>query len=229
MSTTPTRHPVSPADDPVSPADDPAGRGHQVTDAAELLRMYGPVPKRAAGKVHGHVDQHDRDFIARSPFLVLATAASDGLLDVSPRGDLPGFVRVLDDQHLVLPDRPGNNRIDSLLNLLTDPRLSLIFLVPGLVHTLRVNGTAVVSTDPGLRELCEVKGRLPVTTLLMQVHEVLYQCPRALVRGRLWDPERHVDPRSLPTLDEVLADQVTGLTQAESVSIGRASVDDPLW
>lgn len=198
-----------------------------VTDADALRSLYGEVPKRAAGKVHTRLDRHDRAFIAASPFLVLATAADGGLLDVSPRGDNPGFVHVLDDATAVLPDRPGNNRIDSLLNLLGDPRASMIFLVPGVGHTLRLNGTAVVTTDPQLRELGAVRGRLPVTALVLTVQEALYQCPRALVRSRLWDPSRRVEPGSLASLDEVLADQVPDLTLEESVRLG--STDDPLW
>jgi PPOX class probable FMN-dependent enzyme len=198
-----------------------------VTDPDVLRSLYGDIPKRAAGKVHGRIDHHDRAFIAASPFLVLATASAGGLLDVSPRGDLPGFVHVLDEQTLVLPDRPGNNRIDSLLNVLSDPRVSMIFLVPGLGHTLRVNGRAAVSTDPAVRELGAVRGRLPVTALVLTVEEVLYQCPRALVRSKLWDPSVQVDPSALATLDEVLADQVPDLTLEESRRLG--STDDPLW
>lgn len=198
-----------------------------VTDADTLRSLYGEIPKRAAGKVHTRLDRHDRAFVAASPFLVLATAATDGLLDVSPRGDLPGFVTVADDQTLVLPDRPGNNRIDSMLNVLSDPRASMIFLVPGLGHTLRVNGTAVVSTDPELRALGAVRGRLPVTALVLTVQEVLYQCPRALVRSKLWDPSSNVDPSAMATLDEVLADQVADLTLEESRRLG--ATDDPLW
>ena len=205
------------------------GSTHVVRDPDRLKAMYGTIPKRAAGKVHARLDAHDRQFIANSPFLVLATAARDGLLDVSPRGDRPGFVRVATPTRLVLPDRPGNNRIDSMLNLLSDSRLSLIFLVPGLGHTLRVNGTATVSTDPALRSLGAVNGRLPRTALDIQVSEVLYQCPRALVRSGLWDVKRHVHPTQLPSLDEVLADQVDGLSLEESLQIGRASVDDRLW
>lgn len=123
-----------------------------VPDADALRSLYGQVPKRAAGKVHSRLDRHDRAFLDASPFLVLATSAADGLLDVSPRGDAPGFVHVHDDVTVVLPDRPGNNRIDSLLNLLTDARASMIFLVPGVGHTLRLNGTAVASLDEVLAD-----------------------------------------------------------------------------
>ena len=200
-----------------------------VRDPEELTALYGPVPKRAAGKVHPRLDANDRAFIASSPFMVLATAQAGGLLDVSPRGDRPGFVTVLDGDRLVLPDRPGNNRIDSLLNVLSDPRASMIFLIPGVGQTLRVNGTAAVSTDPGLLRLGAVGDRLPSTALVLTATEVLYQCPRALVRSRLWDPEARVPAEEVPDLDAVLAEQVPGLTLAESRAIGAASVDDPLW
>ncbi len=199
---------------------------HAVTGREQLLALYGPVPVRAAGKVHPALDAHDRAFVARSPFLLLATVARDGLLDVSPRGDLPGFVSVLDDGRLVLPDRPGNNRVDSLLNVVSDPRVALILLVPGVGHTLRVNGTAVVTTDPDLLALGEVRGRLPRTALAVTPVEVLYQCPRALVRSRLWDVAAQAAPGELPELDVVLADQV-GISVEESRRHGAKK--DPLW
>lgn len=200
-----------------------------VQDAEALKALYGPVPKRAAGKVHQHFDANDRSFLAASPFLVLATVQAGGLLDVSPRGDRPGFVRVLDGDRLVLPDRPGNNRIDSLLNVLSDPRASMIFLIPGVGQTLRVNGTAAVSTDESLLRLGAVGDRLPATALVLTATEILYQCPRALVRSRLWDPEARVPADEVPDLDAVLAAQVPDLSLAESRAIGAASVDDPLW
>ncbi|MGB8649183.1 MAG: MSMEG_1061 family FMN-dependent PPOX-type flavoprotein [Mycobacteriales bacterium] len=200
---------------------------HEVTSAEALLALYGEVSERAAGKVHPALDEHDRRFIAHSPFLVLAT--SGPMLDVSPRGDLPGFVEVLDDGRLLLPDRPGNNRVDSLFNVVADPRVALFFLVPGIGHTLRVNGTAVVSTDPALLALGEVRGRLPTTTMVVTPVEVLYQCPRAVTRAGLWEAHRHVDPAALATLDEVLADQVDGLTLERSLALGKAGLSKPLW
>jgi PPOX class probable FMN-dependent enzyme len=190
----------------------------------DLLALYGPVPVRAAGKVHPALDAHDRAFVAASPFLVLATSSPDGLLDCSPRGDRPGFVTVLEDGRMVLPDRPGNNRVDSLLNVLSDPRASLILLVPGLTHTLRVNGTAVVTTDPDVLVHGAVNGRLPKTALVLTPVEVMYQCGRALVRSRLWEQAEAPD---LPSLDEVLADQVEGLTLEQSLRFGAEK--DPLW
>jgi PPOX class probable FMN-dependent enzyme len=200
---------------------------HDVTTREQLLSLYGEVPVRAAGKVHNALDAHDRAFVAASPFLLLATSSARGLLDVSPRGDRPGFVSVLPDGRLVLPDRPGNNRVDSLLNVVDDPRASLILLVPGLTHSLRVNGTAVVSTDPELLALGEVRGRRPATALVLTPVEVLYQCGRALLRSRLWDPTAQVEPGALPSLDVVLADQVAGLTLERSLAYGAEK--DPLW
>ncbi len=204
-------------------------RDGDVRDPEELKALYGPVPKRAAGKVHQHLDANDRHFVASSPFMVLATVQAGGLLDVSPRGDRPGFVTVLDGNRLVLPDRPGNNRIDSLLNVLSDPRASMIFLIPGVGQTLRVNGTASVSTDERLLRLGAVGDRLPTTALVLAAAEILYQCPRALVRSRLWDPDARMPAAEAPDLDAVLAEQVAGLTLEESRAIGAASVDDPLW
>jgi PPOX class probable FMN-dependent enzyme len=199
---------------------------HEITSAEELLQHYGEVSFRAARKVHAPLDSHDRDFIARSPFLVLATAGD--LLDVSPRGDVPGFVQVLDDGRLLLPDRRGNNRVDSLLNVLQDPRVSLIFLIPGVGTSLRVNGRAVISTDPELRSRCSVEGSEPATVLVVSVEEALMQCPRALKRSQLWDPSTWTDPGLAP-MDVVLADQIPELTLEESLALGAASGDKPLW
>ena len=200
---------------------------HEISSAEQLKELYGEVSFRASQKVHGGEDRHDREFIARSPFLLLAS--SGPMLDISPRGDIAGFVQVLDDGRLLLPDRPGNNRIDSLLNIVADPRVALFFLVPGVGHTLRVNGTAVITGDPSLLAHCEVRGRLPLTVLVITPVEVLYQCPRAVMRSSLWDGSRHVDPSALATLDEVLAEQIEGLTLETSVELGRAGVGKSLW
>jgi len=199
----------------------------EINTAEQLQQHYGEVSFRAARKVHGAVDQHDRDFIARSPFLVLATVGE--LPDVSPRGDLPGFVQVLDDGRLLVPDRRGNNRIDSLLNVVDDPRVALIFLIPGVGESLRVNGTAVISADPALRARCAVEGSEPATVLVVTPVEVLMQCPRALKRSKLWDPSTYTDPAELASMDVVLADQIPGLTLEESIALGRRSGDNPLW
>lgn len=197
---------------PVSPEITQTRAVDTVTSPEQLLALYGEVHPLAARKVHPALDAHDRAFVAASPFLVLATVAPGGLLDVSPRGDAAGFVTVTDDGRLVLPDRPGNNRVDSLLNVVADPRASMIFLVPGHTHALRVNGTAVVSTDPDLLALGAVKGRLPRTALALTPQTVLYQCGRSLLRSGVWEPR---EPAPLPSLDEVLTDQVAAYDAAD--------------
>jgi PPOX class probable FMN-dependent enzyme len=200
---------------------------HEVTTRDQLLSLYGEVAFRASQKVHPALDDHDRRFVALSPFLLLATCGP--MLDISPRGDVPGSVEVLDDGRLLLPDRPGNNRLDSLLNVVGDPRVALFFLIPGIGYTLRVNGTGVVSTDPALLARGAVDGRLPRTTMVVTPVEVLYQCPRAVLRSSLWDAGRHVDDSALATLDEALADQIEGLTLEKSVELGKAGLAKPLW
>lgn len=199
----------------------------EVRTVEELQQHYGEVSFRAARKVHSAVDEHDRDFIARSPFLVLGTVGR--LPDVSPRGDRPGFVQVLDDGRLLVPDRRGNNRIDSLLNVVEDPRVALLFLIPGVGTSLRVNGTAVVSVDPALRAQCAVEGSEPATVLVVTPVEVLMQCPRALKRSQIWEPSTYTDPSELAPMDVVLADQIPGLTLEESIALGKASGSNPLW
>jgi PPOX class probable FMN-dependent enzyme len=136
--------------------------------------------------------------------VALATAGPEGL-DCSPRGDAPGFVRVLDERTHALPDRRGNNRIDSLKNVIGDPRVALLFLIPGSGTTFRVNGRAVISADPDLLAAFAVNGQAPRTVLLVTVEAAYFQCARAIVRSHLWDPDRHVDPKSLPTPGEILA------------------------
>lgn len=176
-------------------------------DAASLRAHMGPVSPAAARKKQSALDRHARHFIALSPFLVIATADADGHLDASPRGDPPGFVRVLDATTLLLPDRRGNNLADSFSNLLERPRVGLIFFVPGIEETLRVNGTARITTDQGLLGPCEVAGRPPATGTLILVEEVYFHCAKALRRARLWDAPSRVERASFPSLGRILADQ----------------------
>ena len=182
---------------------------HPVTDVAELERIYGMPLEGPVAKEIDYVHSHYRAFIAAAPFAVLATSGPEGL-DASPRGDHAGFVVVEDEKTLLLPDRRGNNRIDSMRNIVRDPRVALIFLIPGIQETLRVNGQAVISTDPGLLERFVVEGKAPRTVVVIHVESVYFQCARAMLRSKLWDPTRHVDRKSLPSLGTILAD----LTQA---------------
>jgi hypothetical protein len=160
---------------------------HQVTTPEALAALYGPVAEAAARKEVASLHPHYRAMIAASPFVVLATNGPAGL-DVSPRGDAPGFVAVEDERTLLLPERPGNNRIDSLRNLLADPRVALLFLIPGVGETLRVRGRATISVDPALLARFAVAGRPPKCVLAIAVEAAFFQCARAVHRSRLWEP-----------------------------------------
>jgi PPOX class probable FMN-dependent enzyme len=177
-----------------------------VVDSLEALEaLYTPAPVPASTvKVADHITPHYRALIEASPFLALATVGPEGL-DCSPRGDQPGFVRIHDARTLILPDRRGNNRIDSLRNVVRDPRVALMFLIPGSGTTFRVNGRAVVSADPSLLASFAVDDKAPRTCLVVTVVEAYFQCARAIVRSNLWKPEAQVDPRSLPTPGAMLA------------------------
>jgi uncharacterized protein len=170
---------------------------------AELEALYDvPVPSSITKEIDRLTELHCA-YIEASPFLVVATSGPGGI-DASPRGDPPGFVRVLDERTLLVPDRRGNNRLDTLRNLIADPRIGLLFLVPGIGITLRVNGTALISTDPELRESFAVDGKPPTTVIVVTTTSVYTQCPKALIRSHLWDPTRHRDPSELPSVGDIM-------------------------
>ena len=179
----------------------------QITDGPALRTHFGMVNPLAERKVLRRLDRHATAFIGLSPFLVLATADADGRVDASPRGDAPGFVQVVGEAPLLLPDRPGNNRVDSFGNILAHPGVGLIFFVPGIEDTLRVNGRATVVTEPTLLAPAEAQGKVPRTGLLIAVEEVFFHCAKALKRSRLWDPSRHVERATFPTLGRIIAEQ----------------------
>jgi len=174
-----------------------------VTDLIELERLYGTVAPPSVAKVTDHIHPAYRPFIAASPFVALATSGPEGL-DVSPRGDPAGFIEIEDDKTLLLPDRRGNNRIDSLRNILQDNRVALLFLIPGIGETLRVNGTAAISTDPALLERFAVNNQLPKTVLRIHVESVFFQCSRAIIRSGLWNAETQIARQSLPSTGSIL-------------------------
>jgi hypothetical protein len=174
-----------------------------LTTIEQLEALYAQPGERALRKEIPYVNDDYRAFIAAAPFAVLATSGPDGL-DCSPRGDAPGFVRVVDERTLALPDRPGNNRLDSLRNVIVDPRLALLFVIPGVGETLRVNGRGRISNDPTLLDSFAVDGKLPRTVLLIDVDAVYFHCSKALVRSRLWDPAHHVERSQLPSAGEIL-------------------------
>lgn len=170
-----------------------------------LEAIYGQTGEASTVKVADHITPSYRVLIEKSPFAALATSGPEGL-DCSPRGDLPGFVRIHDDTTLMMPDRRGNNRVNSLRNIVRDPRVALLFLIPGSGSTLRVNGHAQVSVDANLLASFKVDGKTPRTVIVMTVHEIYFQCARAIVRSDLWNPDKRVDPRTLPTPGKILAE-----------------------
>jgi hypothetical protein len=175
-----------------------------ITTVDELHAIYGLPGETSTVKVTDRVTPTYRVLIENSPFAVLATSGPEGL-DCSPRGDAAGFVRVQDDRTLMIPDRRGNNRIDSLRNIVRDSRVALLFLIPGSGTTLRVNGRAQVSADPELLASFEVDSKAPRTVIVMMVGEIYFQCARAIVRSDLWNPDKRVDPKTLPTPGQILA------------------------
>ena len=169
----------------------------------ELEALYSaPVPTSITKEID-HLTELHRAYIEASPFVLVATSGLDGI-DCSPRGDPPGFVRVVDEQTLLMPDRRGNNRLDTLRNLVVDPRIGMLFLVPGVGVTLRVNGTAEISTDVELRESFAMGDKVPTTVIVITTTSVYTQCPKALVRSHLWDPTRHRDASELPSVGDIL-------------------------
>ncbi len=180
-----------------------------ITDARDLAERYGEPGQPSLAKEVDHVHPHYRAFIEAAPFVVLATAGAEGL-DTSPRGDPAGFVTVEDERTLLLPDRRGNNRIDSLRNVLDDPRVALLFLIPGVGETLRVNGRAQISVDPGLLERFAMDGKPPRSVLVIHVEKVFFQCARAIVRSELWDPATQIARDRLPSTGRMLADLSAG-------------------
>ncbi|MDF1775785.1 MAG: pyridoxamine 5'-phosphate oxidase family protein [Rhizobiaceae bacterium] len=180
-----------------------------VQSVEELEVLYGSPGDTSLEKVAEYVTEAYARIIAEAPFCALATVGPEGL-DCSPRGDLKGFVRIHDSKTLLLPDRRGNNRIDSLRNVIRDPRVALMFLVPGSGNALRVNGRAHISIDAELLNSFSVKGKAPRSVMVIAITEIYFQCARALVRSDLWNPDNHVDPKTLPTPGDILASMTQG-------------------
>ena len=186
-----------------------------ITNESELRSTYHEPKERAHQKVLDHLDKHCRDFISLSPLCIISSLGADGLQDTSPRGDPPGFVATLDEKTLLIPDRPGNNQVDSLQNVLANPQVGLLFLVPGMNETLRVSGRAEIVTEGERLASLSVKDRPPLSGLRVTVEEAFLHCGRALIRSRLWDPEAQIDRSIFPTYGQVLADQIRGADAGE--------------
>jgi PPOX class probable FMN-dependent enzyme len=175
-----------------------------VETEAQLREVIGSPSQLVAGKVTDRLNEIFREYIERSPFLCIASVSSDGNVDVSPRGDPAGFVRILDEHTLLIPDRPGNKLADTLTNVIATGRIALLFLVPGVGETFRVNGSARIVDDPELLAGSAVEGKTPTLGLLITVEEAYTQCSKALIRSDLWNPEKHVDPKEMPTSGQML-------------------------
>jgi hypothetical protein len=187
---------------------------HAVTSLAELEALYAAPSELVKNKATDRVDARTAAFIAASPFVLLGTSGARGI-HITPRGDAPGFVTVADERTLILPDRRGNNRLDALRDILEDDRVSLLFLVPGVGETLRVHGTARITTDPALRAAHIAQGKEPATLLVVSVRELFMQCAKALMRSRLW--EGRTRPAEVPSMGELLAAQTPGRVTAAQV------------
>jgi PPOX class probable FMN-dependent enzyme len=177
-----------------------------ITSEQALRDLYGHPGERAVAKERPILNEDCRAFIAHAPFLVMGTAGADGRCDVSPKGDAPGFVHVLDEHHLVIPDRLGNNRLDGLRNVIENGHVGLIFFIPGREDTLRVNGRATIVRDEALLERLAVGGKRPVTALLVEVEQCFLHCARAFKRAGLWQPERWPDASTLPSMQRMIWD-----------------------
>ncbi len=200
-----------------------------ITTVEELAALYGtPVPTSLAKEVD-RITPHYRALIEASPFVALATAGPEGL-DCSPRGDMAGFVRIHDETTVMLPDRRGNNRVDSLRNIVRDPRVGLLFLLPGSGSTLRINGKAHLSIDPDLLESFAVDGKAPRSVIVIEVETIYFQCARAIIRSELWNPDKFLDPADLPTAGQILANLSNNeLGGAEYDNSWKTKAKESMW
>ena len=195
-----------------------------ITTPSELRELYGAPSGRAERKQLDGLEKHSKLFISKSPFVLLATNGPSGA-DCSPKGDAPGFVEVIDDNTLAIPDRRGNNRVDTLDNLVVNPAIGLLFLIPGADDTLRVNGRATLSTDPSLLQRFEVRGALPKLVVLVAVEQVYLHCAKALIRSQLWAPESQIDRTSMPSFSRMLNEQISGVADEDLIAQEEADYD----
>lgn len=184
----------------------------------ELRRKFGEVHPLATAKSRPALDQYSRQFIAMSPFLVISTADAEGKADLSPRGDPPGFVHVVDDHTILIPDRPGNNRLDTMSNITANPNVGCLFFIPGFEDTLRLNGKARLTDDESLLKHCTVNGKPPKVGILVTVEEVFMHCAKALKRSKLWGPEYRQDRAQMPSIARIILAQTceTGVDEKEA-------------
>ncbi len=185
-----------------------------ITEEAELREIFGWPTERARNKQIDRLDDHCRAIIGKSPFILLGTSNASGRCDVSPKGDYPGFVRVLDDKTIAIPDLPGNNRLDTLTNMIDNPQVGLIFMIPGMNETLRINGKVRLVLDSDLLESMAFQGKLPKLAIVVDVEEVFSHCPKAFMRSKLWTDENRIERSELPSFAEILRDHA-GLVECD--------------
>jgi PPOX class probable FMN-dependent enzyme len=179
----------------------------QITSVDELEEIIGTPSEFIRTKETPYLTPLTREFILASPYVLLATAAEDGTCDVTPRGDPPGAIAVLDERTIAIPDRLGNRRVDSMRNIISNPHIGMLFLIPGTDETVRVNGRATITRDPELLERLAVKGKLPKVAIVVEIEEVFAHCARSILRSKLWEPESWPDPDTIPTLAAIMAEQ----------------------
>lgn len=193
-----------------------------ITSRDQLRVHYGSASPRSLQKEMKRLDGHAKGFLKRSPFVLIGSSDGSGNGDVTPKGDRPGFVAVLDDTTIAIPDRPGNNRLDTWENVIVNPVVGLLFLIPGMDETLRINGAARITADQGLRERLAAEGRLPATVMIVSIRAVYMHCAKAFMRSELWKPATWPDRASLPTLGQILKDQLASTDPAEAIDRGLA-------
>ena len=185
-----------------------------ITEETELREIFGEPSERAVDKQIDRLDVHCRAIIEKCPFILLGTSNAEGRCDVSPKGDYPGFVRVLDDRTIAIPDLPGNNRLDTLRNMIKNPQVGLIFMIPGMNETLRINGKVQLVRDPSLLDSMSFQGKLPKLAIVVNVQEIFTHCPKAFLRSKLWSDEYRIERSELPSFAEILKDH-TGLVDCD--------------
>ena len=185
-----------------------------IKDLKALREIHGETPAGVKAKIQTKLDEHSNNFIRRSPFLILSTSNDEGC-DASPRGDMPGFVEILDDSNLLIPERPGNRLADSLTNIVANPSAGLIFMIPGMNETLRINGRATITNDDRLLAKVAHKGKSPTLAIIIEIEQMYFHCPKAFIRSGLWNPELHMPREEFPTLGKIILEQIAGKNVSE--------------
>jgi PPOX class probable FMN-dependent enzyme len=180
----------------------------EITSKEQLRSLYSSPMELVVKKQKNSLDEHSEKFISLSPFVIISTAGSDGLLDASPRGESAGFIKVLDDRTIAIPDRPGNNRLDSLTNIIENPQIGIVAVIPGFKECLRINGSAKIVTNSELLEQFEHSGKLPISAIVISIQEVYFHCAKAIARAKLWEQNSHVSREEMPSLGRILMSQI---------------------